>query len=250
MVDGFVRHDLDGYHTFYSGRLPEALAFDAARFEGLWAIHPGDYHVIQMNGRPVKTPRWQQAYGRDCHYTGRGHAALPVPPPLEPLLAWAREAVHGRLNGLLLNWYDGRLGHDIGPHHDSTKGMVADAPIVTVSLGEEWVFRLTQPGTKERRGFPAPDGTDFVMPSDTNLAWKREVPRSARWRGRRISVTLRGFEDCRVSPWLTTKCAAFPLSGTRLELTRSDDGARPPTSAAARADRLGRRAFPAHTSPA
>jgi alkylated DNA repair dioxygenase AlkB len=194
MVDGFERHDLDGRHAFYSGRLPEGLAFDATRFEDLWAMHPEGYHVIHMPGGPTKTPRWQQAFGRDYHYTGRVNQALPVPALLEPLLAWARQAVHGRLNGLLLNWYDGELGHYIGPHHDSTKGMVADAPIVTVSLGEGRVFRLTQPKTKERRDFPAPDGTVFVMPYATNLAWKHEVPRFAKWRDRRISITLRAFE--------------------------------------------------------
>ncbi len=194
MLDGFERHDLDGLHSFYVGRLPAALALDAARFEELWSLHPDEYHVIQMHGKPVKTPRWQQAFGRDYHYTGRVNEALPAPPRLEPLLAWAREAIHGRLNGLLLNWYDGELGHYIGPHHDSTKNMVAEAPIVTVSLGEERVFRLTQPKTKERRDFAAPDGGVFVMTYDTNLVWKHSVPKSAKRRGRRISVTLRAFE--------------------------------------------------------
>ena len=113
----------------------------------------------------------------------------------EPLRAWAREAIHDRLDALLVNWYDGELGHYIGPHHDTTKQMVPDAPIVTVSLGEERVFRLTQPKIKERRDFPARDGTVFVLPYDTNLAWKHQVPRSAKRRGRRISVTLRTFED-------------------------------------------------------
>jgi alkylated DNA repair dioxygenase AlkB len=195
MVDGFERHDLDGRHAFFSGRLPGGLALDADRFEDLWAMHPEEYHVIQMPGGPVKTPRWQQAYGRDYHYTGRVNAALPVPPLLEPLLDWSRQAIHGRLNGLLLNWYDGERGHYIGPHHDSTKDMVPDAPIVTISLGDGRVFRLTRPKTRDSRDFPASDGSVFVMPYDTNLAWKHQVPRSARSRGRRISVTLRAFED-------------------------------------------------------
>lgn len=193
MLERFECHDLDGRHAFYAGRLPEALAVDAARFEELWAMHPGEYHVIRMHGRPVKTPRWQQAYGRDYHYTGRVNAALPAPPLLEPLLAWGREAVDARLNGILLNWYDGALGHYIGPHHDSTRNLAIGAPIVTVSLGEERVFRLTLPKTKQRRDFPAADGTVFVTPYDTNLAWKHEVPKSAGRRGRRVSVTLRAF---------------------------------------------------------
>ena len=72
-----------------------------------------------MHGRPVQTPRWQQAYGADYHYTGQTNAALPVPKSLEPVRDLARRAIDERLNGLLLNWYDGKLGHYIGPHHDS-----------------------------------------------------------------------------------------------------------------------------------
>lgn len=200
MLDGFESHDLDGSHAFYTGRLPDAFAFDGVEFEELWAMHPEEYHVIQMHGRLVKTPRWQQAFGRDYHYTGRVNEALPVPVRLEPLLAWAREAIHGRLNGLLLNWYDGQLGHYIGPHHDSTKHMVAGAPIVTISLGEERIFRLTQPKTKERLDFPAQDGTVFVLPYDTNQVWKHEVPKSAKRLSRRISVTLRAFEGSPIDP--------------------------------------------------
>lgn len=195
VFDNFERHDLDGQHAFYSGRLPADLAMDASRFEQLWEMHPDEYHDIRMHGRIVKTPRWQQAYGRNYEYTGRVNEALPVPPHLEPLLAWARASFHGRLNGLLLNWYDGRRGHYIGPHHDSVKNMVEGAPIVTVSLGEERIFRLRLPKTKLRRDFAATDGTVFVMPYDTNLAWKHEVPKSAKSKGRRISVTLRAFED-------------------------------------------------------
>jgi len=189
---GFEDHALDCHH-FFVGRLPEELRPDATRLETLWALHPDDYHVIQMHGRPVKTPRWQQAYGADYHYTGRTNAALPVAADLEPFRDWARRVIDDRLNGLLLNWYDGELGHYIGPHHDSVKDMVRGAPIVTVSFGEERVFRLTHPGWKLTRDFPAEAGTVFVMPYDTNRVWKHAVPKFARYRGRRISLTLRAF---------------------------------------------------------
>lgn len=57
-------------------------------------------------------------------------------------MAWAREADYEALNGLLLNWYDGRFGHHIGKHGDSRVGMIPGAPIVTISLGEERNWRL------------------------------------------------------------------------------------------------------------
>jgi len=140
------------------------------------------YHEIKIGGRPQKTPRRQQAFGKDYQYTGRVNRALPVPPMLGPLLVWATATIDERLNGLLINWYDGELGHYIGKHRDSTKNLIKGAPIVTVSFGEERVFRLRQYG-----------GDVFIMPYETNLAWTHEVPHAKGSVGRRISVTLRAF---------------------------------------------------------
>ncbi len=109
---GFERHDLDGEHAFDSGRLPEHLGLDAGRFESLWSLHPDEYHVITLDGRPVETPRWQQAYGCDCFSTGRVNPAVPVPPLL-------------------------------GPLHDHGEDLVRGTPLVTISFGEERVFRLS-----------------------------------------------------------------------------------------------------------
>ena len=196
MYPQFEEKQLDERHGLFCGRLPDALVPDDVGFESLWSIHPDEYHEITMHGRLVKTPRWQQAYGRDYHYTGRTNAALPVPDNLTPFLRWAHEAVDPRLNGILLNWYDGALGHYIGKHRDSVKNMVEGAPIVTISLGTERVFRL-RPWRREGTvlDLAAVNGAVFIMPFETNLAWTHEVPKSARHTGRRISVTLRAFKD-------------------------------------------------------
>lgn len=190
---GFVAHDLGDGHAFHVGRLPAELLPDADGFAALWDAHPPDYHRIVIHGREVETPRWQQAYGADYHYTGQVNKALPVPTSLAPLLAWARQSVHPRLDGLLLNWYDGRLNHYIGAHRDSTTDMVEGAPIVTVSLGERRTFRLRPYKGEGYRDFDAADGVAFVLPYATNQAWTHEVPKSAKLRGRRISVTMRAF---------------------------------------------------------
>ncbi len=196
----YESHLLDDRHRLFVGRLPEELRPDAAAFETLWNRHPGEYHVIKMHGRLVKTPRWQQAFGADYHYTGRTNVALATPPDLEPMLEWAKSTIHPALCGLLLNWYDGKLGHYIGPHHDSTTNMMTGAPIVTISLGEERVFRLSKPKSRTTFDFVARYGAVFVMPYDTNLAWKHSVPRFARYRGRRISITLRAFKPVQAGP--------------------------------------------------
>ncbi len=180
-------------HELLILNLPAELVPDTDGFEALWALHPEEYHEITIHGRLVKTPRWQQAYGADYHYTGNTNVALPVPPILEPLRQWARRTVEARLNGLLLNWYDAALGHYLGPHHDSAKAMVKGAPIVTISLGDERVFRLSHPKQKINLDLPALAGTVYVLPYDTNLVWKHGVPRLKQDLGRRISVTLRAF---------------------------------------------------------
>jgi alkylated DNA repair dioxygenase AlkB len=190
----FEAHVLEDGHRFYVGRLPGNLCPDAAGFEVLWNLHPQDFDDFKMMGRLTKLPRWQQAYGKDYHFSGRTRAARPIPTVLDPFLRWSRGRIDDRLNGLLLNWYDGELGHYIGPHNDETMDLVPGAPFVTISFGEERVFRLTQP-EKAKRDFLAQAGTVFIMPYNTNLTWKHSVPKRARYRGRRISITLRAFES-------------------------------------------------------
>ncbi len=164
-------HDLGDGLIVRSGRLAEELLWEQSLFDAAWNAHPADKHEILIHGRMVETPRWQQAYGADYHYTGRVNKALPVPAFVEPLMAWVRAQIDPRLNGALLNWYEGP-GHYIGPHHDSVKHMVGGCPIVTVSFGETRTFRLTRGKglDAEVLDFPAEDGTIFVMPYDTNLA--------------------------------------------------------------------------------
>lgn len=194
-MTAFTAHDLGDGLTFLTASLPPELVWDAARFEEVWHLHPDTRPVILMVGKPVEIPRWQQAYGADYHFSGQTSTALPVPAVLLPLLDWSRRAVDPRLNGLLLNWYDGP-GHYIGPHHDSTVGMCPGGPIVTLSFGEERTFRLTRSAGPDKvtRDFSAVNGTAFVIPSGTNRVWKHAVPKSARYSGRRVSVTVRAFE--------------------------------------------------------
>lgn len=78
MYEDFQRHSLDHRHYFWAGRLPSSLRLGPEAFETLWNLHPTDYHQIQMHGRMARTPRWQQAYGRDYRYTGRTNPALPI----------------------------------------------------------------------------------------------------------------------------------------------------------------------------
>lgn len=194
MTGPFQIHNLDAGHDLLETALPDHLRVDGARFEELWELHPAEYHDVRVHHKLVKTPRWQQAYNRDYVYTGSRNNSLPVPAELQPFWDWAREAIDPRLNSLLVNWYDGALGHYIGPHRDSRGQLEDGAPIVTISLGAARIFRL-KPWKREgeTRDFAARDGVVFVMPYATNLAWTHQVPKQLSQKGRRISVTLRAF---------------------------------------------------------
>jgi alkylated DNA repair dioxygenase AlkB len=194
MLDKFSSHPLDESYCLYSGVLPDHLRLSVFAFEELWNLHPKQYHELMMHGRRVKTPRWQQAYGADYRYTGRVNKAFAVPPILDPLIQWSRAEINNRLNGILVNWYDGSRGHSIGRHRDSTQNLVVGSPIVMISFGEDRTFRVRPWKQSGIKNYPAQDGSIFVMPYETNLAWTHEVPASANYRGHRISVTIRAFD--------------------------------------------------------
>jgi alkylated DNA repair dioxygenase AlkB len=182
--------------VFVSTRLPPALdEFAWSHLAQLWDLHPATVHSIRQpfTGRIIPLPRWQQAYGRDYVYTGRVNLALPILPILEPFLTFARREFDPRLNGLLLNWYDANQHHYIGAHRDSIVGLVEGTPIVTITAGATRTFRLRPRKGRTFVDFPASHGTVFVMPWETNLNTRHEVPHRKNATGRRISITARAF---------------------------------------------------------
>lgn len=194
LFDSFTVHQLDDTHLFYSGQLPDPLVLSDDDFDALWDSHPEEFRPLNIHGRVVDAPRWVQAYGQNYSYSGQVNEALHIRNDLEPFLRWSRAWVDERLNGLLLNWYDGALGHYIGRHRDIVKGLVEGSPIVTMSFGEERVFRLRPWKGKGYVDHPAAHGTVFIVPYETNLTWTHEVPHSKKFVGKRISVTLRAFD--------------------------------------------------------
>lgn len=189
-------HSLGDGLSVSTGALRTDLLWNDAEFLEAWELHPRDRHRVTMVGKWVETPRWQQAYGANYNYTGSRNNARPIPTLLGPLLSWVRREIDDRLNGMLLNWYEGSRDY-IGPHRDSTKNMIEGAPIVTVSFGESRTFRLEHGKGQHRRLFKldASNGTVIVLPYATNRVWKHSVPARTSHIGRRISVTFRAFES-------------------------------------------------------
>lgn len=109
-------------------------------------------------------------------------------------ITWCQEKVDPKLNGLLLNWYDGNSKHYIGRHRDSTKGLMTESSIVTISHGEERIFRFRPFRGEGFVDFPILDGDVIVIPWVTNKKYTHEVPHFSKYSRRRISVTLRVYE--------------------------------------------------------
>jgi alkylated DNA repair dioxygenase AlkB len=185
---------LDAEHSVALGKLRPEHQLRPAQFEQLWAQHPETFHEVKIFGKVTPVPRWSETYGRDYNFSGAVQRAQPIPTKLKPLLEWSRAHIDPRFNGLLLNWYDGSLGHRIGPHRDDEKELFSGAPIVTIGFGESRMFRLR----KYKGGgtdIEVTDGSVLVIPYDTNKAYTHEVPAPKAKRGRRISVTIRAFTD-------------------------------------------------------
>ncbi|WP_375504803.1 alpha-ketoglutarate-dependent dioxygenase AlkB [uncultured Jatrophihabitans sp.] len=189
-----LTHQIANGCEVFTDRLDTGLLWNEETFSARWNSHPEERHVVRMFGRPITVARWQQAYGTDYGYSGTRNVAQPIPVELLPLLGWASYHVDERLNGLLVNWYDGPRDH-ISCHRDDARDLVPAAPIVTISFGETRTFRLEQGRGSERltRDIDLRDGDVLILPAATNRAWKHSVPARQAYRGRRISVTLRAF---------------------------------------------------------
>jgi alkylated DNA repair dioxygenase AlkB len=184
---------LDDTHQMYiSPPVPE-FNWDDKKINALWDARPEAYHTIKILGKEVPTPRWQQAYGKNYRYTGSKNNALPIPESMRVFLEWCQGHIDARLNGLLLNWYDGQKSHYIGAHRDDTRDLCQGSPIVTISLGQERVFRMRPYKKKGFKDLTMRHGEVIVIPWETNQSWTHEVPHFKKYGGKRISVTLRAY---------------------------------------------------------
>jgi alkylated DNA repair dioxygenase AlkB len=196
----FETIDLDAQHSVSLGKLRPEYHLRPQQFEQLWALHPETFHNVRIFGKMVPVPRWSETCGRNYSFSGNVQVAQPVPGILQPFLEWSRTHVDERLNGLLLNWYDGSLGHRIGAHRDDEKELIRGAPIITISFGETRTIRLKKYKGEDVHAIDVDDGSVLVIPYDTNLAYTHEVTAPKSKRGRRISITIRANCNGRRGP--------------------------------------------------
>ncbi|ETK74779.1 hypothetical protein L917_18238 [Phytophthora nicotianae] len=188
----------------------EALTWSAL-FMRAWEAHPKQHDTIMMFGKPAKLPRFQQLCGEmgSYRYSGKTfEAQQKFPPGLRHAVHQMQRIVenpttqhHTRLTGGLVNWYENG-DHYIGPHADDERDMMSCSPIVALSLGATRRFVFTKKASKTapqgeeavaRMELQIKDGDLMIMGGTTQRTHKHAVPKMARCRDPRISVTLRCF---------------------------------------------------------
>lgn len=177
----FARYQLDTEHLLFEGWLPPSVLPGPAEFEDMWNLHP----------EGAGTAAWKQAFGCLEPFPPPAGPAPPLPPVFEPLVAWVQQTLDHRLNGILVRWYDAEHKHMRPRRLARRTGLVPQTPLVLVSLGATRTFRLRPAQGVGFRDFQARNGTIFVLPSPTHVAWTYEVPHHARDKGRRIAL---GFQ--------------------------------------------------------
>ncbi|KAL4155080.1 hypothetical protein PRNP1_007194 [Phytophthora ramorum] len=179
-------------------------------FKQAWEAHPKEHDTIMMFGKPTKIPRFQLLCGEmpSYRYSGKTFEAQKrFPQGLEHAVQHMRRMVEDsvtqqtRLSGGLVNWYENG-NHYIGPHADDERDMMACSPIVALSLGATRRFVLTKKTSKSapqgdgavtRLELQMEDGDLTIMGGTTQRTHKHAVPKMARCREPRISITLRCF---------------------------------------------------------
>src|SRR4051794_11463939 len=103
----FQCHPLDADSHVCMGSLPIGLIPDDVLLERLFAMRPVERQFVRIRGPLVAIPRRQATYGADYSFAGIVLHAVRTPSILKPFRDWARKEIDHRMNGLLLNWYDG-----------------------------------------------------------------------------------------------------------------------------------------------
>lgn len=168
-------------------------------FDELWKLHPEEYGTVSYMGKVVNTPRWQQTYLRDYYFSGMMHKALPLPVEFQPFLDWANTvSANVVYNQVLVNWY-GDGNHYIGAHTDDEQQLVPLSPVLSVSLGQERIFRIRQKRTNDIVvDIPMPNNTYMIMGGKVQRNYLHEVPKVSGTKGsqmdKRINITFRVFK--------------------------------------------------------
>jgi len=180
-------------------RIPEEIRVDTKLFNELWDIHPTERGEVIIYGKKMKTPRWQQSYGRDYYYSGMLHKALPINKHwfLECILEWVKDHSGKPYEQILINWYEN--GNDyIGAHSDDEKQLVQNSDIYSFSFGQkrDFVVKAKAKDDPFKKTMELFDNSLIIMHGDMQKHYHHLVPKRAisKCLGHRINITFRLFK--------------------------------------------------------
>jgi len=173
----------------------QKLGFTLPIFEETWNLKPTERGKIKLFGKEHDVPRWQQSYEKNYFFSGMAHQSPTTTPKIFlDFLKVCQKHVSPKLNGILVNWYNPE--DYIGFHSDDERNLVTDEPIVTFTLlenpTEKRKFRLKSP-EHENRDILLGHGDILIMGGDTQKTHKHSVPKSTKYKSKRISITVRSF---------------------------------------------------------
>jgi alkylated DNA repair dioxygenase AlkB len=165
-------------------------------FQEVWNLKPDTRGKIILFGKEHDVPRWQQSYEKKYFFSGMTHGSSSSTPKIFlDFLESCQSHISPKLNGILVNWYN--PDDYIGFHSDNEKGLVPDEPIVTFTLledpNEPRKFRLKSNETGENIDYMLCHGHVFIMGGNTQKTHKHSVPKSTKYKSRRVSITVRSF---------------------------------------------------------
>lgn len=176
------------------GSLPTNIKVD---FDALWNLHPEEKGKVKLYGKVMETPRWQESYLQPYYFSGMSHGGGELPEILKPFLVWANELGYGDFNQVFLNWYENG-NYYIGTHSDDETQLKKDSAIVSISLGQERIFRIRNKKDKSIvLDVPLPDKEVVVMAGKFQKELLHEIVKVNGKKGEsmspRINITFRQF---------------------------------------------------------
>ena len=193
LYNSFTFKDIGKNSKIDYGFLPKELQIN---FEDLWILQPPEKDKFIFFGKETTFPRKHQSYGVDYVFSGKKHKALPIPDILLPI-KYFFEDKYGKFDQVLVNWYANGLDY-ISSHQDNEKQIVENSPIVSISFGQERVFRIRDSNKKIILDTKTEDASFVVMCGEFQKHFWHEIPKVTGKKGEsygpRINITLRQFK--------------------------------------------------------